>query len=447
MNLDFGGPASGITFTNFPVLIRLHDGLTNFSYGQFASADANDLRFNGTDDEALPYEIDRWDTNGVSTLWLLVPALTNGTQLRALWGAAQAAAAPPPFSGNGAVWAGGYQAVWHLESDLVDATLNGSTITDEGSSNTPGIVSGGLNLNGSDNALRLALSESWYAAHLDAMTISLWVRPAEIAGSTVFSTDGPTNLYAFMNTTPFFRSWFTTLDGSGVAGEAYDADQWQLLSFVFETGRVSLAKNDGGLTDAGDASGLSFVEPPAIGVRLGFGSQLAGGIDDVRISEVAHTAEWIAAEYATVAKHESFLTYGPVLTKNDLDQDRLPDVWEEENLGSTNAAADADTDWDGMDNEGEYLAGTDPTNAASVFAIDVVPGNGQVTVHFMALEAVGPGYEGLERYYDLLSSSNLLLQQWPSVIGFSNILGQGQLVTHTSALPHPSYFRARTHLE
>jgi hypothetical protein len=136
-----------------------------------------------------------------------------------------------------------------------------------------------------------------------------------------------------------------------------------------------------------------------------------------------------------------------VTTQDDLDGDRLPDAWEEEMLGGTNAAAGDDTDLDGLDNEGEFIAGTDPTNAASVFTVELDMIGGEVIVRFTALEAVGPGYAGLERYYDLERSSNLILQVWPGVSGFSNIIGQGQLVIHSNWVPHSTYFRARTRLE
>ncbi len=45
----------------------------------------------------------------------------------------------------------------------------------------------------------------------------------------------------------------------------------------------------------------------------------------------------------------------------DLDKDGLPDSWEEEMLGSLEYDGDSDPDDDGLDNAGEYFAGTEPT--------------------------------------------------------------------------------------
>jgi hypothetical protein len=58
----------------------------------------------------------------------------------------------------------------------------------------------------------------------------------------------------------------------------------------------------------------------------------------------------------------------PALDPNsDTDHDGLPDAWEVAHLGSIKAAPGADADGDGTTNMMEYLAGTDPADAMSVF--------------------------------------------------------------------------------
>jgi hypothetical protein len=51
----------------------------------------------------------------------------------------------------------------------------------------------------------------------------------------------------------------------------------------------------------------------------------------------------------------------------DTDADKLPDSWEISHFGSLTADAGGDSDGDGTTNMMEYLAGTNPQSAASVF--------------------------------------------------------------------------------
>ncbi|HOY59926.1 MAG TPA: hypothetical protein PK640_17550 [Verrucomicrobiota bacterium] len=53
----------------------------------------------------------------------------------------------------------------------------------------------------------------------------------------------------------------------------------------------------------------------------------------------------------------------------DLDQDGLPDSWETERFGHMNSGAADDPDADGASNFSEYLAGTDPASAGSLFVV------------------------------------------------------------------------------
>jgi hypothetical protein len=58
----------------------------------------------------------------------------------------------------------------------------------------------------------------------------------------------------------------------------------------------------------------------------------------------------------------------------DWDGDGLPNDWEQEFFGGeTHAVAGADSDGDGYDNLAEFIAGSDPANAASVFSASLNP--------------------------------------------------------------------------
>ncbi len=77
---------------------------------------------------------------------------------------------------------------------------------------------------------------------------------------------------------------------------------------------------------------------------------------------VAHNTVWHDAA------HRSRLDFQTL--PEDLDGDGLPDVWEADNFGTLARDGSGDLDGDGISDLNEYLAGTQPTNAASLFRIE-----------------------------------------------------------------------------
>jgi len=86
--ITFSGYDRPEPLTNFPVLVELGAGITGFSYTNFLSpTDGADLRFRRADNDLeLNYEIENWDTNGTSHVWVQVDALASNTAIYAMWG-------------------------------------------------------------------------------------------------------------------------------------------------------------------------------------------------------------------------------------------------------------------------------------------------------------------------------------------------------------------------
>jgi hypothetical protein len=61
------------------------------------------------------------------------------------------------------------------------------------------------------------------------------------------------------------------------------------------------------------------------------------------------------------------ILYPKIPVGSDADGNGLPDAWERQHFGATGTSASADADGDGTSHLMEYLAGTDPRSAASVF--------------------------------------------------------------------------------
>ena len=72
MKLTFSGYTTGETLTNFPALVNL----SPFVSGLCAAPNGADLRFTDSDGSTvIPYEVEDWNTNGASVVWVRVPKL------------------------------------------------------------------------------------------------------------------------------------------------------------------------------------------------------------------------------------------------------------------------------------------------------------------------------------------------------------------------------------
>jgi len=131
----------------------------------------------------------------------------------------------------------------------------------------------------------------------------------------------------------------------------------------------------------------------------------------------------------------------------DTDGNGLIDDWE--TAGGTTQPAAVDEDGDGLSNYEEWVAGTAATDPGSHFGVALTADTGNLLVSFLAREAAGTGYTGLQRRYTLESRQGLGAgAAWAPVPGCADILGQGQTVVHTNTAPAPqTVYRGRVWLE
>ena len=124
-------------------------------------------------------------------------------------------------------------------------------------------------------------------------------------------------------------------------------------------------------------------------------------------------------------------------------------------LGGNSGSLDADGD--GISNTNEYILGTSPVIAASVFALavqqagaftnsitrytnattrwtNVIVGfTNRLEVSFLARKAEGAGYEGLARYFAVESKTNVN-GAWGTLPGYASLTGSNQMVRYVSTV-------------
>ena len=107
------------------------------------------------------------------------------------------------------------------------------------------------------------------------------------------------------------------------------------------------------------------------------------------------------------------------IQKGALSTNGLPIAWLLQNFGTTNVNANADADGDGVSNGNEYLAGTDPNNAASVLKITSIVRNSPANNTALNWNSVST------RYYAVQTNTSLTTGAWgdfsaPTTLGLHN---------------------------
>ena len=321
----------GAALNDFPVLVRVSPTrIPGFSYGDCAAGGA-DIAFVDADGNVLDREIDTWDPNGESLVWVSVPVLTNRATF-AMTYKDPSAVAQPDCQTNGAVWAAaGYVGVWHFgeESGMAfDATANAlhgrvyvpasqpASLADDCVGANAKVGKGRY----TPGAVYFQLPNFSHLNVAGTLTLSGWYRITE----TIPSDSSPMLFYTKTTWNSTTDGWYvclqwtsnsnttkTKLGMNGAGNEARVAtvnslSDWVHVSAVFN-GTSGKAYSNGALkgtpTLRGVAKNMTVAKIPYM-----FGGNYAGYSDEVRLRHGANDADWVKAEYDTVS-NDAFLSY------------------------------------------------------------------------------------------------------------------------------------------
>lgn len=131
----------------------------------------------------------------------------------------------------------------------------------------------------------------------------------------------------------------------------------------------------------------------------------------------------------------------------DGDGDGLPDAWELLHFGSLNQNGSSIAA-NGLTVFENFVSGADPSSTNNLFKLNIAVSNNQTIVSFLALRAEGTGYESRSRYYSLETTPALVPNSWAGVPGFTNLLGNNQILRFQTAVTNsPTFYRSRVRLQ
>ena len=132
---------------NVPVAVRLSESIAGFQYSDFLEENGGDLLFTDEGGSVLPHEIETWNPQGESIVWVRVPKFGAGRRFYAYYGGEAVA------QNAAAVWSG-YTGVWHMREasgTVADATGNGYDAVPGGTDASQNIATSGVLGNGRVN--------------------------------------------------------------------------------------------------------------------------------------------------------------------------------------------------------------------------------------------------------------------------------------------------------
>jgi hypothetical protein len=294
----------------FPLLVRLHKDFFDFSQ---AKAKGEDLRFSA-EGNALAYQVEEWDTaNGTASVWVRIPTIKGNArqEIKLYWGKADAVSE----SSGSAVFneSNGYLSVWHMNGPVRDE-VGTFTSKDVGTTAVMGIVgparhlAGQQGIFGGDNIPN-------YPSGASSHSSETWFRPAK-SNSTVLAWG---NEQAQGKVVMQFRSPpHVTMDcyfsDANVKGNSTLAlSEWTQVVHTYQKGDSRIYVN-GILDGVSQSRGAPLnIRSPA---RMWIGGwydnfDFVGDIDEVRISKVTRSADWVRLQYENQKPLQTLV--GPVV--------------------------------------------------------------------------------------------------------------------------------------
>lgn len=161
------------------------------------------------------------------------------------------------------------------------------------------------------------------------------------------------------------------------------------------TGKVTIAENVKLNVTLWTPSESVLLDVPVIDTTGGGGGLLTGAFSTVTWS---NATGWTGLVVTNV--NNDLRVQGSYTVVANPDSNSIPDEWEQQVFGNLTNSATGDNDGDGLDNFGEWVAGTHPTNGTSVFRFtNVVQNVGVGMVLRWSSES--------NRYYTVKLSTNL----------------------------------------
>lgn len=317
LKITFNNSGIGENLVNVPVLVNLTRAGTAF--WSHVSSNVNDLRFFDGDPAELYYEVEYWNYAGHQGLvWVKVPQIDASSASDFIW-LYHGNLNPPanPYNSPANVWDNGYALVMHLSESSgtrYDSTANNNDGSIGGTPTaTAGKLDGACDFDSSADYLEVPDSSS--LDYGDIVTLEMWLNPHDV-DTNFGGIDKAANTIYLMGANAagggigHIRLGKSTVGTIVASNAVLSENTW---TYVVGTKNGATAKIylngtlDAQTTTATD-TGVNNALNLRIGLRAAYTEYLNSVADEIRISNIARSADWIKAQYLSMT--DQYVSFG-----------------------------------------------------------------------------------------------------------------------------------------
>jgi hypothetical protein len=312
--------------TNFPVLINRTDPdwKDTSNGGNVAQSDGGDILFTNASGTKLDHEVEDYTpSTGELVAWVEVDLLSASSDIDIYIYYGNAACADQ-WNTEG-TWDPNFKMVQHLQEDpsdpdpaFKDATSNGNDGTDYGSMTSAdqitGQIDGSLDFDGTDDYVDCGGADS---LKVDYITVEGWAKFDVNTGKRVIASidDGSNRRWAlYLLDDPYRLRFFVFVNDSWKSPDHSwqpTVGTWYYIVGVKSPTHVRTYINGEEVGTPQSHPGVMDKDP--MNLRIGVGNYpgyFDGIIDEVRISDIARSADWIKTSYNNQSLPSTFYSVG-----------------------------------------------------------------------------------------------------------------------------------------
>ncbi len=296
------------THTNFPVLISITDP----DLAANARSDGFDIVFttSASSTTILDHQIESYNSStGQLIAWVKVPNLPDaGTTIYMFYGNSSVSSSQSTPN----TWSNNFRLVYHMGTNFNDAGPNANNGTNNGTVNATGKIGNARRFDGNNDYI--AINDFYNASGNQQVTVSAWIK----------TSDGGDQIIASYDRNEYWRFEING-NGGGTGQLGWDVltsagqidfgsnatvnnNAWRYVTGVYNNGAVRIYID--GVQNSNTTQGSSFGTGTTRYGYIGTGSESStfdgnkgpnsyfnGDMDEVKISNVARSANWIRTEF------------------------------------------------------------------------------------------------------------------------------------------------------